>query len=329
MVQGNGKCPLCQGQVVVSASSAPGRPLLRCSRCALVYNDCGLQPPGAVTGEADHGGRRGNPWLIADYRLLTRRSGVPRRVLDVGCGDGSLLAFLQSRGIQGAGVEASEQARRRCGEHFHGPLFENLQAAVAHGQRYDRMVLLFSLEHMLSPVQVLSTLCPLLVDGGELVIRVPNIDSLESRILGRRWFQANIPGHLYHFNRRSLGHLLEQAGFEVLEINTMITPQGAISMPCSLFPQLGSALDPDPGWGRPEQFIMRGALAGLTLACLPLVLAECALGRGPILTVVACKTSGAGDNGELGGQATSLRSPRRTGARARSQKSPKGDSSAL
>ena len=58
----------------------------------------------------------------ARHRELSRRSSAGRRhgraaarkVLDVGCGDGDLLQLLESRGIDGRGIELSREGVNRC-----------------------------------------------------------------------------------------------------------------------------------------------------------------------------------------------------------------------
>lgn len=277
-------CPLCEASAVVSSFSSPHHTLVSCTACGLVFD--GHPPSGSISTYEDHGGRTLNPWLLADYRLLTRARTV-RRVLDVGCGKGSLLRFLRSRGIAGAGIEPSPYARRLCRERFDGPVFADLEEAAADGGRYDAAVLLFSLEHLPDPVGALDTLYSMLEDGGVLVIRVPNIDSLESQLFGSRWFQVHLPAHCFHFNPHSVARLLDRTGFDVLDLDTEFTPQGAISAPCSMFPRLGSAFMSSARMGRGRQLMVRGALAGVSMAFLPLVYAECVLGKGPIITVLA------------------------------------------
>ncbi|MBW8855356.1 MAG: methionine biosynthesis protein MetW, partial [Bradyrhizobium sp.] len=61
----------------------------------------GVEPHRTANSRTDH-------LLVADM--------VPRgsRVLDVGCGDGELLQLLESRGIDGRGIELSREGVNRC-----------------------------------------------------------------------------------------------------------------------------------------------------------------------------------------------------------------------
>ena len=63
-----------------------------------------------LTGMAqpDTGHYRGDHLLVAE--MVERGS----KVLDVGCGDGDLLLLLESRGIDGRGIELSREGVNRC-----------------------------------------------------------------------------------------------------------------------------------------------------------------------------------------------------------------------
>src|SRR5512133_3455105 len=50
----------------------------------------------------------------ADYRLVAEMVESGSRVLDVGCGDGDLLQLLETRGIDGRGIELSREGVNRC-----------------------------------------------------------------------------------------------------------------------------------------------------------------------------------------------------------------------
>ena len=63
-----------------------------------------------LTGAAPGNDRqyRGDHLLVA--QMVERGS----KVLDVGCGDGDLLQLLETRGIDGRGIELSREGVNRC-----------------------------------------------------------------------------------------------------------------------------------------------------------------------------------------------------------------------
>ena len=56
--------------------------------------------------------------------------------------------------------------------------------------------------------------------GGHLLLEVPNIESVYARRRGEAWFNLDPEHHVGHYARRSLQHVLERSGFEVLGMET-------------------------------------------------------------------------------------------------------------
>jgi SAM-dependent methyltransferase len=81
---------------------------------------------------------------------------------------------------------------------------------------FDVVTLFGVLEHLPDPVEQLRLVRRVLRDGGELVIAVPYVKSLNrvvARLSRHDWDMFCEPGHLYHFDRRTLTRLVTQAGF--------------------------------------------------------------------------------------------------------------------
>ena len=57
-------------------------------------------------------GRSGD--FRADHRLVAEMVKPGSKVLDVGCGEGDLLQLLETRGIDGRGIELSREGVNRC-----------------------------------------------------------------------------------------------------------------------------------------------------------------------------------------------------------------------
>ena len=64
-----------------------------------------------LDGIAPHGHRAIIAAIICWWREMVERGS---KVLDVGCGDGDLLQLLESRGIDGRGIELSREGVNRC-----------------------------------------------------------------------------------------------------------------------------------------------------------------------------------------------------------------------
>src|SRR5438093_4344291 len=148
------------------------------------------------------------------------------RVLDIGCGTGDYLAAMSALGWQCFGCEVSEAAlsvaRRKLPQAtlYHGTLDE----IPLERDSFEAVTLWHTLEHLEDPLKALKRIRDLLVSDGRLLVAVPNIDSLEAKVLGRRWLEMDIPGHLFYFSLETLRVLLEKAGFKCTGSRPQVHP---------------------------------------------------------------------------------------------------------
>lgn len=170
----------------------------------------------------------GLPDLITSLRKSKRRMAymhlhdqTPGTLLDVGCGDGRFLRFMQEHGWNVAGVEvdpqAVEQARKQYGlEVFCG----ELGAANLSPASFDAITLRHVIEHVPNPVGLLAQCKTLLKPGGLLVVVTPNTSSLGHQKFGRHWMGLDVPRHLMLFNTASLTKCAQAAGCRVISLTT-------------------------------------------------------------------------------------------------------------
>lgn len=147
---------------------------------------------------------------------LCARAGVsPRRTLDVGCGDGALLAELHRRGFGGtlAGVEIARAAvaiAARRPEIESVALYDGEHLELDDGQ-YDLAILSHVLEHALDPVALLAEVARC---AGVVVLEVP----LEANVSASRASKlagAAEVGHLRRLDRDGARAIVERAGLRV------------------------------------------------------------------------------------------------------------------
>jgi len=91
--------------------------------------------------------------------------------------------------------------------------------AEADGSVYDVVALFDVLEHLPTPLETLRWVAGRLAPGGRVVVGVPNIESMEFRLLGVRWFALELPRHLTHFTPRALDRIAELAGLRVRQLH--------------------------------------------------------------------------------------------------------------
>jgi len=148
------------------------------------------------------------------------------RVLEIGCGSGATIKWLQSiRQLQyTAGVELSSDAARCAGSVFDDVIVENIEVADLPfvPEDFDLILALDVLEHLVDPWRVLRKLHGLLRPGGTIIASIPNVAhySVSLPLLMRgRWNYA-VDGlldqtHLRFFVQRTAVDLMTSSGLVV------------------------------------------------------------------------------------------------------------------
>lgn len=160
-------------------------------------------------------------WQIVFFPCYLRFSRYPKyakggRLLDVGCGSGKFLREMQKLGwAEVTGTDVSEAAVDRARQHGLHAHVGTLAAARFEDNYFDAITLHHVFEHVPDPRGTLRELHRILRRGGELVIVVPNTQSLLSRIFGKHWSGLEIPRHLYNYNRTNITRIVRDAGFNV------------------------------------------------------------------------------------------------------------------
>ena len=117
-------------------------------------------------------------------------------LLDYGCGDGWYLDSLATTGSQRLGYEPDSNQAKRVERQIGVPIFSNLEQLVAEWEgRVDQIVMHFVLEHVTNLRDTLAFLVSLLKPGGQIYAVVPNLDSREFRLFGKRWHGFDAPRH--------------------------------------------------------------------------------------------------------------------------------------
>lgn len=148
------------------------------------------------------------------FRLLQPAS--DSRILEVGCGGGALLAFLQNKGHRPVGVDVSEEAVRLAS--LAAPSSRVLQADAADlpfpDASFDRLLSHHLVEHLADLPGALREWRRVLEPGGLMVICTPNRLYPSPRIF-------DDPGHVHLYHRKELEELVGGCGFKVVESFTV------------------------------------------------------------------------------------------------------------
>ncbi len=149
------------------------------------------------------------------------------RLLDVGCGDGSLNLLLQGKVRLVVGVDRTLSACREASAKGFRVQCADLNARHLPYRDgvFDAVTCLDVIEHVLDPRHLLRELARVLRPRGILVLTTPNIRAygfILTLIRGRFPRTSGDPegydgGHLHYFTFADVCHLLKEAGFDAIE----------------------------------------------------------------------------------------------------------------
>jgi len=126
-----------------------------------------------------------------DHKVIMEMVAPQSKVLDLGCGDGTLLSHLiQEKGCYGTGIEIDEKAIYQCVAHgltvSHGDIDSSL--ADYSSKRFDYVILHESLQQVLHPRKVL---LEALNVGKQIIVGIPNFCHLKARF--QIFFNGKVP----------------------------------------------------------------------------------------------------------------------------------------
>ena len=143
-----------------------------------------------------------------------------RRVLDVGCFNGALLAYLGD-GWQRFGVEPSREAAGLAHERGVHVLAATLDELPSDTIPFDAILAIDVVEHLVEPLPFFRAVRERLADRGIFLILTGNTDALAWRFQGSMYWYGNLPEHVSFYNRGSLERIGKEVGFEVADFRTL------------------------------------------------------------------------------------------------------------
>jgi 2-polyprenyl-3-methyl-5-hydroxy-6-metoxy-1,4-benzoquinol methylase len=180
-----------------------------------------------------------SPKSVAEYyrpaqpELLRLIPSPARRILDLGCGDGTFGAAVKERtGAELWGIASDEPAAERARAVFDHVLSGGVPSGGADARiaelpeaYFDVVICHDTLERLVDPLATLTALRDKVAADGVVVAAVPNFRFLPA--LGHVLFRKDFPQedrgtfdrtYIRFFTRRSIKRLFKKAGFKVREV---------------------------------------------------------------------------------------------------------------
>lgn len=157
-----------------------------------------------------------------DFRTMYLHAKPNGNLLEIGCGSGQTLNFMNRLGwrVQGLDFDAiSVRKAQSKGINVHLGTLEEQKYPDNH---FDSIIMSHVIEHVHEPLNILSESKRILKPGGQLTIATPNSKSLGHMLFKDSWRGLEPPRHLHVFSPESLNYLTQKAGFNKIRLFTTV-----------------------------------------------------------------------------------------------------------
>jgi 2-polyprenyl-3-methyl-5-hydroxy-6-metoxy-1,4-benzoquinol methylase len=160
-------------------------------------------------------GKRAERWL---------KEPAKASVLDIGSAIGLFRAAIGECGLTHYGIDVSTDAIEHCKQGFGfdtwlGSIFD-LGKNIAPGQKFNIITMWDVIEHLDRHLEALQYIENCLSDDGIVVVRTPNLASMEATILGDMYYSYKLD-HTSYFSVRSLDSIFKLVGLEPIHTETV------------------------------------------------------------------------------------------------------------
>jgi 2-polyprenyl-3-methyl-5-hydroxy-6-metoxy-1,4-benzoquinol methylase len=150
---------------------------------------------------------------VPDYYRWMKNTGTKYSdsILDIGTGNGSLLAKLSRMGFTKlTGIDPFIDESKD-----YGPVKILKIDVFEVREQYNLVMMHHSLEHMFEPKKVLQQLQNILKPGGKVLIRIPVMGNYGWKKYGICWSGIDAPRHIFIATEKALRLMVAEAGFEI------------------------------------------------------------------------------------------------------------------
>ncbi len=150
---------------------------------------------------------------VLTYSRMLRKLATyvqPGTLLDIGCGLGHAMKVAKELGWRVVGTEFSPDAARLARRYTDSPVYMGDVRSLNTFASFDAITLFDVIEHLPDPKRALAHVSMLLKSHGGVLIVTPDVASLSSRLMGKRWNHYH-PDHLFYFDRHSIQQVIPKS----------------------------------------------------------------------------------------------------------------------
>jgi SAM-dependent methyltransferase len=157
-------------------------------------------------------------------------------LLDYGCGDGWFLESCRGKHLQLVGFEKSATQAERLSQNLALPVYSDAERLLSDfANKVDVVTMHFVVEHLTDLHESFLHVERLLKPGGAFFFTVPNLESWEAKLFGKKWHGLDAPRHISFPHKSVVDQLARRHRMTLAEAGMVPFPNGfAGSIPAAV-----------------------------------------------------------------------------------------------
>lgn len=136
--------------------------------------------------------------------------------LDIGCAAGYCLEVFKARGWKPFGIELNTEYAGQLQQNGY-KVYDSPFLDISFGEKYSIITLFDVVEHLTDLPEHFAKLHSILENNGIVVLITPDYDSLQRKLLGKKWFQFKPIEHINYFSLTTFKTLVDSTGFKIVD----------------------------------------------------------------------------------------------------------------
>jgi 2-polyprenyl-3-methyl-5-hydroxy-6-metoxy-1,4-benzoquinol methylase len=143
------------------------------------------------------------------------------RVLEIGCAYGFFGEMITQKYCRDyTGFDISSEAIEYGKSNFNLSLFTDNYLDTKHEENFYSDVFLWDvIEHLKEPKLYIEKIAKELCEGGRIYLTTGDINRFIPKIQGKKWRLIHPPTHLHYFSKKTITKILNNNGFDIIDIN--------------------------------------------------------------------------------------------------------------
>lgn len=154
------------------------------------------------------------------YKVMYLKN-VRGRLLDIGCGNGSFIEFMNNYGWETTGLDFDTEAVKTAKQKNLNVKLGSLDEQKFPTNYFDVITLSHVIEHVYDPLELIKECFRILKPDGKMVLSTPNNKSLGHKYFKENWRGLEPPRHIHIFTRKSIIKILIDSGFGEFNLTTI------------------------------------------------------------------------------------------------------------